>query len=54
MQHRLARFKLAANSPDLLIEIPKDSCTIYEFERDRELSEIGRRTAEQTLAAARI
>ena len=49
MQSSIARFKLAAYAPDMLIEIPKSSCTIYEFERARELIAIGRRAAEQTL-----
>jgi len=49
MQNSIARFKLAANAPDLLIEIPKDSCTIYEFDRARELISIGRERAERTL-----
>jgi len=49
MQSSIARFKLAANAPDILIEIPKNSCTIYEFDRARELIEIGRRETERTL-----
>ena len=45
MQSTIASFKLAAYQPDLLVEIPKDVCTIYEFERAEELIEIGRRAA---------
>ncbi len=45
MQSTIANFKLAAYMPDILIEIPKDACTIYEFERASELIEIGRREA---------
>lgn len=45
MQSTIANFKLAAYSPDVLIEIPKDVCTIYEFERAEELIQIGRREA---------
>ncbi len=49
MQNNIARFKLAAYTPDVLIEIPKDCCTIYEFDRARELIAIGREQAEQVL-----
>jgi len=49
MQGTIAAFKLAAYSPDLVIEIPKDTCTIYEFERAKELIEIGRNEAERVL-----
>ncbi len=42
MQSTIARLKLAAYTPDIVIEIPKNVCTIYEFERARELIEIGR------------
>jgi NTE family protein len=45
MQSTISNFKLAAYKPDILIEIPADVCTIYEFERATELIEIGRREA---------
>ena len=45
MQMTIANFKLASYRPDILIEIPKDVCNIYEFERAKELIEIGRREA---------
>ncbi|MBE9486435.1 MAG: patatin-like phospholipase family protein [Chloroflexi bacterium] len=51
MQHSITRFRLAAYSPDVLIEIPKDSCTIYEFDRAEELIEIGRMQTETALNA---
>lgn len=50
MQNSIARFKLAAYTPDILIEIPKDCCTIYEFDRATELIEIGRAEAEKAVA----
>ena len=49
MQSTISRLKLATYSPDLLIEIPKNACTIYEFDRARELIEIGRCEAEEAL-----
>ncbi|WP_321371447.1 patatin-like phospholipase family protein [uncultured Desulfuromusa sp.] len=45
MQSTISSFKLAAYSPDIVIEIPKNVCTIYEFERAEELIEIGRQEA---------
>jgi len=45
MQSTIASFKLADYRPDILIEIPKDVCTLYEFERATELIEIGRHEA---------
>jgi NTE family protein len=49
MQNSIVRFMLAAYSPDILIEIPKNSCTIYEFDRAAELIEIGRQQAEKAI-----
>lgn len=49
MQNSIARFMLAAYSPDILIEIPKDCCNIYEFDRAAELIEIGRIQAEKSV-----
>ncbi len=49
MQSTIARLKLAAYTPDIVIEIPKNVCTIYEFERARELIEIGRQETETVL-----
>ncbi len=51
MQSTIARLKLAAYSPDLIIEIPKNACSIYEFERARELVELGRHQAEAALGS---
>lgn len=49
METSIAQFKLADNRPDILIEIPKDSCNMYEFERAKELIGIGRLKAEEAL-----
>ena len=51
MQSTIAAFKLASYTPDLIIEIPKNISTIYEFERAKELIEIGRCEAEMALKA---
>ncbi len=43
MQGRIGRFRLAANTPDIVIEIPRNACRIFEFYRAAELIELGRR-----------
>ncbi|HEB94864.1 MAG TPA: serine protease [Sedimenticola thiotaurini] len=50
MQNTIARFKLAAYSPDVVIDIPHNVCTFYEFYRAAELIELGRERAEQAMA----
>jgi NTE family protein len=52
MQAGITRSKLAAYSPDIVIEIPGNACNFFEFHRARELIGIGRRMAERALAAS--
>ena len=49
MQGNLARMRLAAYEPDLLIQIPRNASTAYEFYRARELIELGRQRARVAL-----
>ncbi len=49
MQGAVSRLKLAAHHPDLLIEIPRNTCQTYEFYRAREVIAVGRRQAERAL-----
>lgn len=49
MQNTIARLKLAAYSPDIIIDIPRNVCSFYEFHRAEELIEIGRHRASQAL-----
>ena len=49
MQDLIARFQLAAYSPDVVIEIPRDVCSVYEMYRARELIELGRARANTML-----
>ncbi len=51
MQNAIARLKLAAYAPDLLIEIPRNACTFLEFHRASELIALGREEAERALAS---
>lgn len=50
MQSNLARLRLAAYPPDLLIQMPRNVSTAYEFYRARELIELGRERTRAALA----
>ena len=50
MQANLSRLRLAAYEPDLLIELPRNIASAYEFYRARELIERGRAQARKALA----
>ena len=49
MQGNLARLRLAAYRPDLLIELPRDCCAVYEFYRAREMIALGHAIAARVL-----
>jgi len=49
MRNTLARFKLSANPPDIIIEIPRNLCSWFEFDRAEELIEFGYARANETL-----
>ncbi len=49
MQGNLARLRLAAYRPDLLIELPRDSCALYEFYRAGEMIALGHAEATRAL-----
>jgi len=50
MQANLSRLRLAAYEPDLLIRMPRNVSTAYEFYRARELIELGRERTRQALS----
>jgi NTE family protein len=50
MQANLSRLRLAAYEPDLLIQLPRNMSTAYEFYRARELIECGREQAREALS----
>ncbi|HJV96641.1 MAG TPA: patatin-like phospholipase family protein, partial [Albitalea sp.] len=52
MQDTIARLKLAAYSPDVTVEVPRNACGFYEFWRAEELIELGRERAAQAFAKA--
>ncbi len=49
MQNKISKFKLASYSPDLVIEIPKYCCNIFDFDKAGKMIEIGRKSAENEL-----
>jgi NTE family protein len=51
MQNLIARFQLAAYSPDVIIDIPINSCAFYEFYRAGEMIDFGYRRADQILGS---
>lgn len=51
MQENLSSFRLAADRPDLVIEVPRNASAVYEFYRASELIDLGRERAERALAA---
>lgn len=50
MQNMIARFQLAAYSPDKVIDIPRDACAFYEFDRADELISLGYEKAGKVMA----
>ena len=50
MQGVIARQKLAAHPPDVLIEIPRDACSILDFDQAKSLIDLGYRIAEKRLS----
>lgn len=50
MQTTIARLKLAAYSPDVTVEIPRNACAYYEFWRAKELIALGRACTERAFA----
>ena len=52
MQSAIARQKLAAYPPDVVIEIARNACRTFEFDRAPEMIELGYRKARESLSQA--
>ncbi|MGB0134909.1 patatin-like phospholipase family protein [Dokdonella sp.] len=50
VQETITRLKLAAQPPDLLITIPRNVCTFYDFHRAESVIELGRQRTREALA----
>jgi NTE family protein len=51
MQNTIARLRLAAYSPDVMVEIPRNACGFHEFWRAEELIVLGRERTARAFAA---
>ena len=49
MQNTIARLKMAAYSPDVVVKIPRNACGFLEFYRAQEMIALGRKEAERVL-----
>lgn len=49
VQETITRFKLAAQPPDLVVQIPRNACAFYEFHRADEMIELGRTRTREAL-----
>jgi NTE family protein len=54
MQTTIGRMKLAGYTPRLIVPIPRNLCTFFEFYRARDLIEFGYRRTGETLDAERL
>jgi NTE family protein len=54
MQGSIARLKLAAYAPDIVVEVPRDSCSFFEFHRAEEMVGLGYRNAIAALKNAEL
>jgi NTE family protein len=52
MQDTIARLRLSAYSPDVMVELPRNACGFFEFWRAEELIALGRDRAAQAFAQA--
>lgn len=50
MQATISRLKLAAYTPDVVVEVPRDACLFYEFDRAADMIELGRECARAVLS----
>jgi NTE family protein len=51
LQDTIARLRLSADPPDVLVQIPRNACGFFEFWRAEELIELGRERAAQAVAS---
>lgn len=49
MQRSLTQYRLGGYAPDYLIEIPKNSCAVFDFHQAEKMIALGHRAAESLL-----
>jgi NTE family protein len=52
MQNTITHLRLAAYSPDVMIEIPRNACSLFEFWRAEEMITLGRERTARAFSAA--
>ncbi|GAA3508473.1 patatin-like phospholipase family protein [Dietzia aurantiaca] len=52
MESIITAYRMAANRPDVLVEVPSDSCTAFDFHRADEMIALGRRLTAEALDRA--
>ena len=52
MESIITAYRMAGNRPDVLIEVPSDACTAFDFHRADEMIELGRRLTAEALDRA--
>ncbi|MEM1263602.1 MAG: patatin-like phospholipase family protein [Pseudomonadota bacterium] len=54
MQAAVSRLKFAAYSPDIVIDIPRDACSFFDFHRTQEMADLGYQRAHEALRRAKL
>ena len=54
MESIITAYRMAANRPDVMIEVPSDSCTAFDFHRAEEMIALGRKLTADALDRAGI
>lgn len=54
MESIITAYRMAGNRPDILIEVPSDACTAFDFHRADEMIELGRRLTAEALDRAGV
>ena len=54
MQGAIARLKLAAYAPDIVVDVPRDACSFFEFHRASEMADLGYRNTMAALESAQL
>ncbi len=52
MESLITGYRMAGNRPDVLVEVPSDSCSAFDFHRANEIIELGRRLTDEALERA--
>lgn len=54
MQGSIARLKLAAYAPDIVVDVPRDACSFFDFHLAEEMADLGYRNAVAALDNAEL